>query len=414
MTTPSPTRPDRSTTAEHLSTLPPLGRLEATGFAAAYMLLAVPAIALFVVHVVAIPLTIVTVGVLMLAIVVPLVAALAEVHRRIASRILREPVRSFYKPTKGLGVLGKLQRWAGDGARWRDLGWLFVTFTFGWVISIFAVSLALAIGWYLVFPFIFWVTPDGVFDTDLGFMMLDTQSESFMYWIGAAVFFALWWTLIKPLVWLHAVVDRAILSNRTERLEQRVEALSTSRADTVDASAAELRRIERDLHDGAQARLVALGISLGMADELLRNDPEAARQMLAEARTTTTAALGDLRSVVRGIHPPVLADRGLEGAVEALAMDMPIPVLVESGLTARVPAPVESAAYFAVAEFLANIGKHSGARRAWVRMGYVDNALRVEVGDDGRGGAQVEQGTGLRGIAKRLVGVRRAARRVEP
>ena len=103
--------------------------------------------------------------------------------------------------------------------------------------------------------------------------------------------------------------------------------LAASRAESVDFSAAELRRIERDLHDGAQARLVALGMSLGLADELIERDPAAARRLLAEARTTSSAALGDLRSVVRGIHPPVLADRGLAGAVQALAMDMAIPVM---------------------------------------------------------------------------------------
>ena len=134
-------------------------------------------------------------------------------------------------------------------------------------------------------------------------------------------------------------MDRAMLSSRTERLEARVSELSTSRADTVDQSAAEIRRIERDLHDGAQARLVALGMSLGMADELMARDPEAARKMLAEARLTTTAALGDLRSVVRGIHPPVLADRGLAGAVQALAMELPIPVTTTVTLASRPPAP---------------------------------------------------------------------------
>ncbi len=197
-------------------------------------------------------------------------------------------------------------------------------------------------------------------------------------------------------------MDRALLSSRTERLEARVSELSTSRADTVDQSAAEIRRIERDLHDGAQARLVALGMSLGMADELMARDPEAARKMLAEARLTTTAALGDLRSVVRGIHPPVLADRGLAGAVQALAMDMPIPVTTTVTLASRPPAPVESAAYFAVAECLANIGKHAQATRAWITVEQREQALHVEVGDDGRGGADPAAGTGVRGVVRRL------------
>jgi signal transduction histidine kinase len=139
-----------------------------------------------------------------------------------------------------------------------------------------------------------------------------------------------------------------------------------------------------------------------MADDLLARDPDAARRLLAEARSTTSAALGDLRSVVRGIHPPVLADRGLAGALHALALDMPIPVLVEVDLAGRPPAPVESAAYFAAAECLANVGKHSGAERAWIDVGHVDGVLRLVVGDDGRGGADVESGTGLRGVMRRL------------
>ncbi|HEY7043292.1 MAG TPA: sensor domain-containing protein [Nocardioidaceae bacterium] len=379
-----------------------LGRLASTGLAVAYMLLAIPALALFVIVSTAIPLVIITVGALMLLVFVPVVAALAQAHRHIASRVLLEPVRPFYKPTKGLGVLGRLQRWAGDPARWRDYVWLFVSSTVGFTLGLIGTVLFLSIFWYLIYPFLFAVTPEGVFEEDLGFMVIDTQQETFLMWIGALVFFLLWWICIKPLVRLQAVIDRALLSSRTQRLEQRVEHLSTSRAATVDQSAAEIRRIERDLHDGAQARLVSLGMSLGMADELLAHDPEAARKMLSEARLTTSAALGDLRSVVRGIHPPVLADRGLGGAVQALAMDMAIPVTVTVMLAKRPPAPVESAAYFAVAESLANIGKHANASRAWISVEQRNSDLHIEVGDDGRGGANPESGTGLRGVVRRL------------
>jgi signal transduction histidine kinase len=181
-----------------------------------------------------------------------------------------------------------------------------------------------------------------------------------------------------------------------------VQDLAQSRAHSVDFSASELRRIERDLHDGAQARMVSLGMSLGMADELMDRDPAAARRLLAEARSTSSAALGDLRSVVRGIHPPVLADRGLSGAVQALALDMAIPVLVSVTMAGRAPAPVESAVYFAVAEGLANVAKHSGATRAWVTLAHDGGMLRVEVGDDGRGGADAAAGTGMLGVSRRL------------
>jgi signal transduction histidine kinase len=214
---------------------------------------------------------------------------------------------------------------------------------------------------------------------------------------------ALWWFGIEPIMRARARLDCLFLSyGRTERLEQRVADLTQSRAHVVDHSAAELRRLERDLHDGAQARLVALSMSLGMADEAFDTDPERARRLVSEARSTTTAALGDLRSVVRGIHPPVLADRGLTGGVEALALDLPLPVEVEARLEGRPPAPVESALYFGIAECLANVGKHAGAEHAWVRIRHRDGVLRAIVGDDGRGGADPATGSGMLGVMRRL------------
>jgi signal transduction histidine kinase len=182
-----------------------------------------------------------------------------------------------------------------------------------------------------------------------------------------------------------------------------VQVLTETRADLVDHSAAELRRLERDLHDGAQARLVALSMSLGMADAAFdTDDPEQARQLIKDARSTTSAAIGDLRSVVRGIHPPVLADRGIAGAVSALALDMAVPVTVDARLDGRPPAPVESALYFGVAECLANVGKHSGAAHGWITLTHADGLLRAVVGDDGRGGADPGTGTGMLGVMRRL------------
>ena len=149
------------------------------------------------------------------------------------------------------------------------------------------------------------------------------------------------------------------------RLALRVQQLTESRAETVDTQAAELRRIERDLHDGAQARLVALGMSLGLAEEQLARDPDGARALLAEARGTASDALAELRDLVRGIHPPVLADRGLVGAVQALALAVADPGRgARRHSPGRLPAPVESAAYFAVAEGSPMSIKHSGATRA--------------------------------------------------
>jgi signal transduction histidine kinase len=186
------------------------------------------------------------------------------------------------------------------------------------------------------------------------------------------------------------------------QLRLRVAHLTVTRADAVDAQAAELRRIERDLHDGAQARLVSVGMTIGLAERLVRRDPAAALKLLAEARASSTSALVELRHLVRGIHPPVLAERGLDGAVRALAISLPVPTAVTSHLPGRLDAPVESAVYFAVAEALANMGRHSRAGAAWVTIRHADGFLAAEVGDDGVGGADATRGTGLHGISRRL------------
>ncbi len=185
-------------------------------------------------------------------------------------------------------------------------------------------------------------------------------------------------------------------------LTERIEQLTTTRAGAVDTQEAELRRIERDLHDGAQARLVALGMSLGMAEQKLAADPEAARELLGEARRGAQEALAELRDLARGIHPPVLADRGLEAAVRELAVRTPIRVTVEGSAGTRplVPA-VESAAYFVVAEALANAGKHSRATALVIRLSRGRDLLVVEVADDGIGGAN-PSGTGLTGLRHRV------------
>ena len=185
-------------------------------------------------------------------------------------------------------------------------------------------------------------------------------------------------------------------------LAGRVEQLAQTRADAVDSAAAELRRVERDLHDGAQARLVALGMSLRAAEHLIPTSPQAAVALVAEAREASSTALTELRNLVRGIYPPVLADRGLGEAVRALALDTPLRTETDIVLPGRLDAPVESACYFAVAEALTNAVKHSGARHAQVQIRHARGMLRVEVTDDGCGGADPAQGSGLAGIERRL------------
>jgi signal transduction histidine kinase len=213
------------------------------------------------------------------------------------------------------------------------------------------------------------------------------------------------WPVWPMLVALVALVPHALAllarSPDQEALEQRIATLETSRAGAVDVQEAELRRIERDLHDGAQARLVALGMSLGMAEQKLATDTEAARELLAEARAGAGQALRELRDLARGIHPPVLADRGLDAAVRALAAVSPISVTVSATLPSRPSAPVETAAYFVVAEALANAGKHAQASRVDVRITRIGDRLAVEVHDDGVGGAD-PAGGGLSGLRSRV------------
>lgn len=214
---------------------------------------------------------------------------------------------------------------------------------------------------------------------------------------------AITWVAVPYLLRGFAALAKAVLIARSEAvLARRVEQLTESRAATVDAQAAELRRIERDLHDGAQARLAAVRMTLGLASQTLHSDLVRTAALLAEARDDAGRALAELRDLVRGIHPPVLADRGLAGGLEAASLLCPVPVDVEVRLAGRPLAPVESALYFAAAEALANIGRHAGATRAWLQVDHGDGVLRVVVGDDGRGGADPRRGSGLRGIGHRL------------
>ncbi|NUR86790.1 MAG: sensor histidine kinase [Nonomuraea sp.] len=186
------------------------------------------------------------------------------------------------------------------------------------------------------------------------------------------------------------------------RLASQVSHLNSVRDLAVDSQAAEMRRIERDLHDGTQARLVAIGMTLGAVEELVEQDPAAAKALLSKARDASAETLTELRRVVRGIHPPVLAERGLADAVRALAMDSALRVEVTIDLPHRPAAPVEAAAYFAISELLSNAARHGDADNATIDISSNGRALRVTVTDDGMGGADPAKGSGLVGIERRL------------
>ncbi|MEU2872401.1 sensor histidine kinase [Streptomyces olivoreticuli] len=213
-----------------------------------------------------------------------------------------------------------------------------------------------------------------------------------------------------------SVASDVASENERRRLAARVAELTETRTATLDTAAAELRRIERDLHDGAQARLVALGMNLGALGALMETDPARARRLLTQMRDDSAKALTELRDLVRGIHPPVLAERGLADAVRALALDAPMDTEVDAVLPGRPELPIESALYFAVSELLTNAAKHSGAEVVWITLHYAfgdrdekrdgdgGGVLRCTVRDDGRGGADpdAERGSGLRGVRRRL------------
>lgn len=319
---------------------------------------------------------------------------LAQVTRRWSSEWLQLPIRDAYLPTVGRDVerlsFDRLRWIASDPATWRDLLWMATNGSIGAALAMSSLVLATA----------------GI-TTCLGYGVAGTSHAAAIVRValglaGAAVTALAVW-LAPVLLQAYGGLARAVLAPRRDReLAQRVQHLARTRAESIDASAAEIRRIERDLHDGAQARLVAMGMTLNAADELLDTDPEAARRLFAEAREASSTALAELRALVSGIHPPVLADRGLVDAIRALALDSASRVRVAAEPIGRPSAPIESAAYFAVSELLTNVTKHANARAAAIDIHHAHGVLTLTVSDDGRGGADPSRGTGLRGIERRL------------
>lgn len=273
-----------------------------------------------------------------------------------------------------------------DPATWRDLLWLIVN-------PVAGAALAGGPAAAVVFGIFGMSLPHG--STQLAGVISHPQ---YGIPLAAAGFWAAPWLLCG-----YGELARSLLGPaRQAELAQRVRHLAQTRTETIDAGAAEVRRIERDLHDGAQARLVAMGMTLDAAGELVDTSPAAARALLNEARDSSVSALAELRDLIRGIHPPVLADRGLADAIRALALDSPLQARVTGELPGRPPAPVESAAYFTVSELLANVSRHASADQVRIDIRHDGGMLRIGVTDDGRGGADPGRGTGLHGIERRL------------
>jgi len=296
---------------------------------------------------------------------------------------------------QGTGIFRRTWIMLGDPQTWRDVRWLVADLVPGFLT---ALSPALLLGKGVegvALPFGLWKAYGAGESTSwYVFVPVTGPASAFLAALLGMGFLFLAYRHNTALLNFHFRFTRAVLGADHEELTARVRVLTDTRRDAVDTSAAELRRIERDLHDGAQARLVVMSMDLGAIEALMEHDPVRAKALLAQARRNSAEALEELRDLVRGIHPPVLAERGLGDAVRALALRLPMPVEVEVDLCGRAEAPVESAAYFAVSELLTNAVKHSGADRIWVDMRHTDGSLRVSVTDNGRGGAAVGGVTG--------------------
>jgi signal transduction histidine kinase len=316
---------------------------------------------------------------------------------RLRGALVGVPMERSRRLWPGDGFLQRLRSALTDPMTWREMVWLILMFGIGtgcFIAGVTAFSIGLG---FLTLPVWGWAIPDGV---DVGVTHLDAlwQMIAFAVLVGPPAAVAAAW-VVRGTALVQAKLAQVLLAGDEQ---ERIEELTVSRAGAVDAAAVELRRIERDLHDGAQARLVALAMEIGMAREQIERDPQAAAALLAGAHEDAKTALAELRDLARGIHPAILTDRGLDAAVSALAARCPVPCTVAIELDRRLPAAVESAAYFTVAEALANVAKHSGASRCEI-AGTIDAGwLVIEVRDDGVGGVDERAGSGIHGLRGRV------------
>lgn len=348
------------------------------------------------------------IGVLFMALGIEWARVVARLERRRAMLADSRPLIPHpYRPFGG-GWRGVLRAEFGDENRWRDV--LYVGVSFPLVIIEFSLA---AIVWALALvlvtmPIWYDAAPGGGLPSSLGGIGgHELPLIALRFLVGAALL-PVAASLSQLLMALHrAVVAGILCTSDSGELRRQVETLRESRSAVLLAEASELRRIERDLHDGAQQRLVMLTMDLGLASEKIDSDPAAARQLVLEGRDQAHQALAEIRQLVRGIAPAILLDRGLVAAIGSIAAHGPVSTSVVSNLepAQRLPDNLERAAYFVVTEALTNVAKHSGASRCEVRVNRAGSWLVVEIQDDGAGGAVVGPGGGLAGLAGRLEAV---------
>ncbi len=358
---------------------------------------------LFYLLVVTLALCLVGTGFLLLPLVLRLLRRVAEFHRRRVSRILGTEVVTHYRGVDGDTRRPRLSM--GDPAVRKDIVWLLAHSILGTTLCVAAISACGgAVNW-LSAP-LWWRLAPRERDAVI-IITVDSWPKAIGAMFVGVVYAAVAAGIVVALARVHALGSRKVLVTRARvPLEQRVQELSVTRAEALDAHDAELRRIERDLHDGAQAGIVAVSLRLGMIKRALKARPDQVPEMVDATQQLAQQALESLRQLVRGIYPPVLIDRGLIDAVRALTAlnEVPTSIDIEDDAAAapRAPAAVEAAAYFVVSEALTNVAKHSGADSALVRLRIGARSISIHVEDDGRGGASEHAGSGIMGVRRRV------------
>jgi signal transduction histidine kinase len=368
---------------------------------------------------VGLPLTMVWVGLPILAFAMLMSMVGANSERWRLAVLLGTRLSYPYRPLPRGAVLARVRRRATDPALWRGLLYLLVLLPIGLVefVVIFVMAFSVALATY---PLWFWTLPEGQGLLWSGVFVADTLPEALLVMLVGLVATTASAVFVLEVATAHAYLGRVLLGpSGRERLEERVEILTESRTKSVEAAILERRRIERDLHDGAQQRLVSLAMKLGMARQKLdretSEDPgvagEPVAKLVGEAHEEAKFALAEIRDLIRGIHPAVLTDRGLDAAISALAGRSPVPVSVDVHLDERPPEPVEITAYFIIAEALTNTARHTEASGVHVQVRRARglderdrrkvDLLVVDVEDDGKGGAD-PTGAGLGGLADRV------------
>ncbi len=341
------------------------------------------------------------IGVVVLLLTLQFVRVVSAIERARAKALLDADIANPFMP------IGEIKGWwprikavLGDAALWKGVAYCVLALPVGIITFTVAVTFwSIALGGVTA-PI--WATIEAMVGAN------DPHGWAYVGITAASFVAGLIFLVATPWV-VHglAVMDRGLIrgllgADRNAQLRRRVTQLEVSKTASLDVAEAERTRIERDLHDGVQPRLVVAAMDLGLAREKASgSDPEVVA-LIERAQDETKQAIAELRELVRGIHPAVLTDRGLDAALSSLAARCPVPVTVQVNLDERPPTPVESAAYFIVAESLTNIAKHSDAKHARVNVNRDDRTLRVEITDDGNGGARTEPGGGLSGLADRV------------